>query len=290
VCRLPAYRGLSAEVPYSEIEMRIRLLGSLLSLCTAAGSITASAWAQDPAPAEPAPAEPAPAEAAPPEPAPAAPAASEPVAQAEPAAPAEEESFPPAWFRIDSDFGGLQLWAGATHALGDGIGLATDIYVNSGTLGEFDIGPAITAGPLTITPMLGIQFDWALKKAAAFVPQLYITGGPDPIYLEIWVQNYLYTLFDYPSEAEVAVNTLYFRLFVDYKVGKYFAIGPQAEPLLALSGDGDTLISLPVGGNIMFTNYGAGNSLFFFLGVETQDAGKVDDAALTGRLTFVKNF
>jgi hypothetical protein len=268
--------------------MRIRLLGSHLLLCTAAGLITASAWAQDPAPAEPAPAEPAPAPT--PEPAPAAPAASEPVAQAEPAAPAEEETFPPAWFRIDSDLGTLQLWAGATHALGDGIGLATDIYVNSGSLGEFDIGPAFTAGPFTVTPMIGIQFDWAQKKADAIVPQLYVTGGPDPFYLELWVQNYLYTPLDYEIDDTTVENYVYFRLFADYKLGKYLAIGPQVEATLTLSGGGDTVTSLPIGGNLMFPNYGAGNSLFFFLGYETKDTAQVDDAALVGRLTFVKNF
>ena len=232
------------------------------------------------------------------QPAPAAPAASEPIAQPEPATPGEEEAYPPAWFRIDSDGGALQLWAGATHSIGDGIGLATDIYVNSGLLGEFDIGPAFTAGPLTVTPMIGVQFDWAAKKAAAVVPQLYVTGGPDPIYLELWVQNYLYTVANYPTEDAVNRNTLYFRLFIDYKISKWLAIGPQIEPLLAISGDGDTLTSLPIGGNLMLTNYGAGNSLFFFLGYETKEAaraievddGVTEDHGLVGRLTFVKNF
>src|SRR5881394_1262693 len=91
-------------------------------------------------------------------------------AQEPAAAPAPEPAaaaFPPAWFRIDSDGLNLQLWAGATHALTSTIGLASDIYVNSGTLGEFDLGPAFTAGPFTVTPMLGIQFDWAAKQAAA---------------------------------------------------------------------------------------------------------------------------
>jgi hypothetical protein len=212
------------------------------------------------------------------------------VAQPEPAAPAEAETFPPAWFRIDSDGGALQLWAGATHSLGDGIGLATDIYVSSGLLGEFDIGPAFTAGPFTVTPMLGIQFDWGQKKADALVPQLYVTGGPDPFYLELWVQNYLYSIFDYEIEGEAPRNYVYFRLFADYKLGKYVAIGPQVEATLAVSGDGDSVTSLPIGGNVMLTNYGAGNSLFFFLGTETKDAAKVDDASLVGRLTFVKNF
>jgi hypothetical protein len=199
--------------------------------------------------------------------------------------------LPPAWFRIDSDGAGLQLWAGATHALTDTIGLASDIYVNSGTLGEFDLGPAFTAGPFIVTPMLGIQFDWAAKQAAALVPQLYVVGGPDPIYLELWVQNYLYTPFKYPNDPDGLDNTLYFRFFIDYKLSKYVAIGPQIEPLFVLGGDGDTLASLPIGGNVMLSNYGAGNSLFVYLGYETKDTAQgPDDEALVGRLTFVKNF
>jgi hypothetical protein len=231
--------------------------------------LSSIARAQEP----PTPAEPAQAPAASPEPA------------------AAEESYPPAWFRIDSDAGNLQLWAGATHPLSDTIGLATDIYVNSGALGEFDLGPAFTAGSFVVTPMLGVQFDWSAKQAAALVPQLYVVGGPDPIYAELWVQNYLYSLFDYPTEDGVARNTLYFRLFVDYKLSKYVAVGPQIEPLLAVSGEGDSLLSLPIGGSLLLTNYGAGNSLLVFLGYETQDASKGEDGeALTGRLTFVKNF
>jgi hypothetical protein len=213
-------------------------------------------------------------------------------AQEAPAAAAEEESFPPAWFRIDSDALSLQLWAGATHPLTDTIGLATDMYVDSGSLGEFDIGPAFTAGPFFVTPMIGVQFDWALHKAAAIVPQLYVVGGPDPIYLELWIQNYLYTPFDYPTADAVAVNTLYARLFIDYKLGKYLAIGPQIEPLYALSGPDKEIISLPIGGNVMLSNYGVGNTLFLFLAYETKSAAReaVDDNALVGRLTFVKNF
>jgi hypothetical protein len=207
------------------------------------------------------------------------------------AAPAEAP-LPAAWFRIDSDSASLQLWAGATHALSDTIGLATDMYVNSGALGEFDLGPAFTAGPFIITPMLGVQFDWARHKAAAIVPQLYVVGGPDPLYLELWVQNYLYTPFDYPTADATSPNTLYVRLFADYKLGKYIGIGPQIEPLFAVSGDADTVASFPIGGNVMLSNYGAGNTLFFFLGYETKSAARaaVDDNALVGRLTFVKNF
>lgn len=207
------------------------------------------------------------------------------------AAPAaeEEETWPAAWFRIDSDIGTLQLWAGATHMLSDSIGIATDMYVNSATYGEFDIGPTFVAGPLYVTPMIGAQADWAAREMIAIVPQLYVTGGPDPIYTELWVQNYRYNVFDKANGH----HTLYFRFFIDYKVSDLFAIGPQIEASLALNDNAqykpdDSLVSLPIGGNIMLPNYGKGNNFFLFVGYDTQD--DLGDSRLAGRLTFVRNF
>lgn len=282
--------------------MRMNMLGSPLKLSAAAFVFATSAWAQDPA-AEGYPAE-APA-AEPPMPAPAAPMAAEPTAPAEMApmpteaaapveAPTEEgdDSMPAAWFRIDSDGLGLQLWAGATHPLADGIGLASDIYVVD-TIGEFDIGPAFAAGPFTATPMMGIAFDWSARQAVSLIPQFFLVGGPDPIYLELWVQAFMYSVFE-----EDATNQLYTRFFIDYKISDYFAIGPQVEATLNLNGDGDTVASLPVGGSVMLSNYGAGNALFAFLGYETNEAAREGGGdedpfsgnALVGRLSFVRNF
>jgi hypothetical protein len=206
----------------------------------------------------------------------------------------EEETYPAAWFRIDSDLGGLQLWAGATHALSDSVGLATDMYVTSGALGEFDIGPAITAGDFILTPMLGLQVDWFNHRAAALVPQFYLVGGPDPIYMELWVQNYAYTVFDKTGvTATGGGNTLYTRLFVDYEIGKYLALGPEVEMTYSLNSklenlDGDRLLSLPVGLNVMLTNYGKNNTFMIFGGYETVETA--NDARLAGRLTFIHNF
>ena len=202
--------------------------------------------------------------------------------------PVADETFPAAWFRIDSDLGGLQLWAGATHMISDSFGIASDIYVTSGALGEFDIGPSFVAGPIFITPMIGLQKDFANHRAAALVPQLYITGGPDPIYMELWVQNYAYSVFD-----KGAPNSIYGRFFIDYKIGKYFGIGPEIEATLALNDGaknaaGDSLTSLPIGANIMLSNYGKNNTLYIFSGYETADTP--NDAHLAGRLTFVHNF
>ncbi|MFZ5894447.1 MAG: hypothetical protein ACOY0T_25520 [Myxococcota bacterium] len=287
------------------------LLGTHVTLLSCAAALmTANAWAQDAAAPTPPPAaaDAAPPPAAPPpaaEPAPAAPAPAaaplEPAAQgAAPAAPTPEAAAaaqpqgPAGWFRIDADGSGYQLWAGATHPLADGIGIASDIYLAMpGSLAEFDIGPAITVGPFTLTPMLGYQVDFAQKKSNSIVPQLYFTGGPDPIYLEFWFQNYLNTVF-----TEGASNYIFNRFFVDYKLSPYIGIGPEIEPTILLNGEGSGLVSFLVGGNVMFFSYGNNNTLQLFLGYETKKDAQVvvsgDEIAegrkLGGRFSFVHNW
>jgi hypothetical protein len=187
----------------------------------------------------------------------------------------------PGWIRIDSDWGGLQLWGGGTYPLVDGVGLAFDMYVlQAGTsLGELDLGPAITAGPVTITPMIGLQIDWTQHKAVSLVPQLYVTGGPGPIYGELWLQYYMNKTFDGAS------NTLNGRLFADFKFNDFIAVGPELD--LAHDSEAD-LVSLAVGPNVMLSNVGAGGTFIAFLGYETKDT--FFDNHVAGRLTFVKNF
>jgi hypothetical protein len=200
---------------------------------------------------------------------------------------------------VDSDASTIQLWAGATHPLGEGIGLASDIYVLDAAgidpLGEFDIGPAITAGPFTLTPMLGFQVNWGLKKAQAIVPQLYLTGGPDPIYMELWVQNYLNSVF-----TDDANNDIYTRLFINYKVSDFFQIGPEIEPTIFLNDAGGAresgVGSFVLGGDVLLSNYGKSSSVQLFLGYEMKKSARAlnDDMeqkrALGGRFTFVHNF
>jgi hypothetical protein len=235
-----------------------------------------AAHAEEPAAAAPAaPPEPAPApEAAPPAPAAAA-AVEAPAAGAKPLA---------GWIRIDSDWGGTpQLWGGGTYPLTDKIGLAFDMYLTPETIaaggaGELDVGPAIAAGPVTITPMLGMQFGWAAHKAVSFVPQLYVIGGTGPIYGELWVQYYMNKVFDGAS------NTLYGRLFADYKLNDYIALGPEID--LAHDSQAD-LASLPIGVNAMLSNVGLNSTFMVFLGYETQDTF---GANLAGRFTFIHNF
>lgn len=185
--------------------------------------------------------------------------------------------------------------------LTDTIGLASDMYVNSGFLGEFDIGPAFLVGPMTVTPMIGLQMDWATKRAAAIVPQLYVVGGPDPIYAELWLQWYDYAAFKDPGVGGLGLQSyLYGRLFIDYEAHKYIAFGPQLELTLALNDaakvqlpDDDepkSLASLQVGGNVMLTNYGKNNTLIAYLGYETRSPDIGTSRHLAGRLTFIHNF
>ncbi|RYZ09360.1 MAG: hypothetical protein EOO73_03430 [Myxococcales bacterium] len=276
----------------------IALLSTLAAL---AALVPTAALAQDAAPA----AAPPPPSEVPPAPAGAAPSnpvAETPATTAEPAPTTAAEAAPtgptpaPGWMRIDSDFFGLQLWGGGTLPLADGIGLAMDIYTNAlvpgyatSSFGEFDIGPAITAGPFVVTPMIGLQMDFAVHKAAALVPQLYVTGGPGPIYAELWFQYYNYKVFDGLS------NQINSRLFVDYKLSDYIAIGPQIElnydsvGIPNASGEAKKVYKLPIGGNIMFNNLGLNSSLLAFVGYETGEPYGLDNH-LAGRLTYLHNF
>lgn len=240
---------------------------SLLTPLIAAGAILipTAAWAQGaegeapPPPAEAPPAETAPAE-PPPMEAPAAeapPPAPEPMAEAtmtteaavvEPPA-EEEDGGVPAWMRVDSDALTLQLWFGATHDIG-GVGIATDIYVDSGYWGEFDIGVEIPIGEgVLLIPMAGIAMDWANRKFQSLVaPQLFGYFTFDPIYAELWSQMFFNSIFADPGYTaggdgfveikDTVGNFWYNRLYLTYAVTENFSIGPQVEATVALNDAG----------------------------------------------------
>lgn len=319
---------------------------SLLTPLLAAGAILipTAAWAQGaegeaPPPAEPPAAETAPAEPLPPADPPAdpPPPAPEPVAEAttteamppaEPVAeeaPAEEEDAGvPSWMRVDSDSLKLQLWFGATHDVG-GVGIATDIYVDSGYWGEFDIGIEIPAAEgILLIPMVGIAADWSQKKFTSLVaPQLFGYFTFDPIYIELWSQFFINSIFadkgftddgtgEFVEIKETVPNTWYNRLYLTFAATENFRIGPQVELTVPLNdaaklqdedGNDKPLSSLQVGGHIDL-GYGEGNTLGLFLGYETvkearnrypeideegNEAGEIDHG-IVGRLTFVRYF
>jgi len=236
-----------------------------------------------------------------------------PAATAAPETPAAAPATPPAeappasYFRIDHDYQyGLQLWAGATHALGEGIGLATDIYlaeVQGGAYngakyswyGEFDIGPAFTFGPLSLTPMVGVGFDWGAKHANLINgPQLYTILNTDKIYIESWIWTLLYS----PFKEAPSPDIFHTRDWILYKLSGTLSVGPQLElwysmkaKTIAGTYNKSGLTSMPFGGHVDIA-YGTGNTLGLFLGYETNKDGR--DArggnAAVGRFTFVHNF
>jgi hypothetical protein len=202
----------------------------------------------------------------------------------------------------------LQLWAGATYPLAENIGLATDIYIAenwplastdaSGAVtgavnswwGEFDIGPAFTFGPLSLTPMVGLAFDWAAKRSVAINgPQLYTILNTEKVYFESWIWTLLYS----PFKDQVASNYFHTRNWILYKLSGTVAVGPQIELWTNLQDKVGPkgITSLPIGGHVDLA-YGTGNTLGLFLGYEThKDAREaVGGKGAVGRITFVHNF
>jgi len=291
------------------LSLIVGLSGHALAQTAPAASAPAAAPAAAPTTAAPPQAEAAPG------PAPGeAPPATTPPADAAAAAPAATPPATPipSYFRIDHDYAfGLQLWAGATYPITDTIGLASDIYIaeieagayasngrgNAGGkvpyswYGEFDIGPAFTFGPLSLTPMVGIGFDWGGKHANAINgPQLYTILNTDKIYVESWIWTFLYS----PFKEQPIDNYFHTRDWILYKLSGTVALGPQIElwtNLQSKVSGHKGVTSLPVGAHVDLS-YGTGNTLGVFLGYEANKDGRETHGgnAAVGRLTFVHNF
>lgn len=216
------------------------------------------------------------------------------------------EAAIPSYFRIDHDYVfGLQLWAGATHPLIDGIGLATDIIVTEGQLpayqgataswyGELDIGPAFTFGPLSLTPMTGAGFDWAAKHMMISNEQLYTILNTDKIYIESWIWAMMYS----PFKEAPSPNVFHTRDWILYKLSGTLSIGPQLEIWANMKSKTvsglylkNGITSMPIGGHLDIA-YGTGNTLGLFLGYEANKDGREarNGNATVGRFTFIHNF
>ena len=138
--------------------------------------------------------------------------------------------------------------------------------------------------------MIGVQFDWTHRRTQALVPQFYMTGGPSPIYAELWFQYYNNKIFN--DELSNQINA---RLIVDYKLSDYIGIGPEIDlgfdsaGVANADGEAKKVYSLPIGVNLLFTNVGLNSTFMGFLGYETgEPSGEKNH--LGGRLTFVHNF
>jgi hypothetical protein len=196
--------------------------------------------------------------------------------------PAEEveETGLEAWFRVDADRIGTQIWAGITSPLGP-VALAMN-GIMIGTVGEVDVGVAIAVGDLRFTPVVGLAVDFAAENLKGITaPRLITTFDSAPIYFESWLQ----LTFESPFE-ETSPDLFYTRNFLLWRLGSWIALGPQVELTYQLNHD-TGVISLPIGGQVEVRS-GADNRLSFFLGYDTEELPNSDGAA--GRVTFIHDW
>lgn len=191
---------------------------------------------------------------------------------------------------------GLQFYASGTREIAPGVGLTLETYFTEGNpvtspstswLAEFDVGPSFTLGNVTLTATAGVAFDWAAKKAVAFLPQVYTVVSTRRLYVESWAYAVLFSTF-----GAHANDYLHTRDWVLYKITDGVGIGPQAEITYNLNGTygPDGLVSFPVGARVDL-GFAAGNTLGLFLGYETRrvSRGPSGEGAV-GRVSFLHNF
>jgi hypothetical protein len=234
-----------------------------------------------------------------------------PAPAAAPSAPSEKPI--PSYIQLDHDYlFGLQLWAGATYPILSWLGVASDVYVaenypsfSGGTVvggavtghvtqsywGEFDLGPELKLGPLTLTPMAGIAFDWAARRPVALnAPQLYAVVTLERFYFESWC----WVLFYSPFKEPVYSDYLHNRNWLLWKATSFLGVGPQFEYTYNLNTQGmgtKGTQAMPLGGHLELA-YGTGNSLGLFLGYElSRNVRRAHDGnAIAGRITFSHDF
>ena len=226
------------------------------------------------------------------------PAAGSPGTEAKPAAEPPKETPIPAWFRMDADLYGITVWAGAVHQAGP-LSISSDILLTTPGYGEFDIGPTFLLGPVSITPMAGIQIDFPNHKAAALIaPELFTIIDLQRVYFESWTYGIFNSVFTKDTQ-----NWWYTRDFLliypikDLGIGPHFELTADLNKVSTTLPDGtkgpddDAGISSMQIGGIVGVNYGAGgNKLLLYLGYETKKESQVDGNKLAGRFTFIHNW
>jgi hypothetical protein len=192
---------------------------------------------------------------------------------------ADDDGGADAWFRIDADRLGTQLWAGGTHHLGS-IDLATNARV-LGSVGEIDAGVRLHLGDVMVMPLLGMVFDFGTQDAVGITAPLIIASYDSP---QVSGEAWLRLLFQSPFN-DTAEDLLEGRLFALYKLTDAFAIGPQLELTYRMNQDKEAT-SLPIGGQLS-ARYGDSNWLTFFLGYDTKETPGPDSDRLAGRITYI---
>ena len=202
-----------------------------------------------------------------------------------PAIAAPADGYQGGYFRFDYDSYGLQLWVGATHAIG-GVEIASDVYVTD-SFGEVDIGPQFRLGALTLIATLGPIYDFSTQSVVAIVAPLLTTIYDSPkLYFESWLQ------FTFGSPfADGAEDLFHTRNFALYKLNESLWAGPQLEVNYGFA-EAHAITSMPVGGQVS-VGYGKDNRLSLFLGYETRElmdpatGDPMESDRLAGRVTFV---
>lgn len=197
------------------------------------------------------------------------------------------DNYARGWVRADADRVGVQAWVGTTLPLGH-LELAGDAVFSQAYSGVVDpmqnsafaakvgsgyrapdvrieVGPALAFGPLFVLPKLGIGYDFERQKIAPFVPQVMLILQGGPLYVESWLQYFVYGAFDKGSQ-----DSFYTRDLVLVAADNHVALGVQAELTYATANSPAKHVrSLPAG---VAANWSPCAPLTFglFAGVETQ--------------------
>jgi hypothetical protein len=216
---------------------------------------------------------------------------------------ADSGNYAHVWLRADSDRVGLQLWAGATPAIGS-LDLAIDVVVSQAYPGALDptqsgaynaalddsyrapsvrleLGPAFSWGGFFVSPKLGIGYDFERERVAPLVPQAFVIVQAGPAYLESWLQLFLYDLLEAGAQ-----DSFYTRNLLLVALGEPVSVGFELDATVAVQNSaGDALRSLPLG---LAGNVQVARELTFglFLGYETQrEARRSRGDFVAGRVT-----
>jgi hypothetical protein len=198
--------------------------------------------------------------------------------------------------KVDQDYmSGLQLSAFATYSNTEHIGVAVNVlmaenYVyQTGTglansyWGEIDTGLFFNYKSLTLTPMVGIVFDFAAKKPLALnIPQLDVVISTDKWYFESWNFAINYSAF----EKNLGSDFIHTRNWLLYKLNDIFSFGPQVEWTHGIQ-HRHTVYGLPIGGHVEGTYNG--NRIGVFLGYDLSPATN-DNGKAAGRITLSHYF